>query len=342
MRGSIFYQTGELAKVLFVPKMSKSEQRVSGSLANAKTIETYREVWNELAVFTKGMYGLKDLQSLASEHIEAYMIAKSGQNITEQRFELISSAIGKLEGALNKLDTTFSLQTGNFDSKEPRVYDFSIRQKILNNARRQLLVKETSDEPGFTRNYNNPNALISAIEDYRFKLAAQIQLESGTRLEGVERIDLLCLIETRKLYDNNLEEILQEDIDGIRSFVPQLQGIKLDAYDKQEKGQLFTVEKGGKPGLVQVSLATYQQIEEYFKAHKVFKIDTNKYRKALMKAAKITNQAYQGSHGLRWNFAKERFETLQIIGNLTYEQALQQVSWEMKHERASITEHYLR
>lgn len=39
---------------------------------------------------------------------------------------------------------------------------------------------------------------------------------------------------------------------------------------------------------------------------------------------------------------KKRFLELQVRGNLSYEQALQQVSWEMKHERAEITEHYLR
>lgn len=41
-----------------------------------------------------------------------------------------------------------------------------------------------------------------------------------------------------------------------------------------------------------------------------------------------------GSHGLRWNFAQKRFKELQIFGSLSYEQALQQVSWEMKHERS--------
>ena len=63
---------------------------------------------------------------------------------------------------------------------------------------------------------------------------------------------------------------------------------------------------------------------------------------SLKEAAQTTNQEYQGSHGLRWNFARERFYKIQLIGGLTYDQALQQVSWEMKHERASITEHYLR
>jgi hypothetical protein len=338
MRGSIFYQTGELAKVLFTPGMSKIEQKQMGYVANAKTLETYREVWNELGIFTKEMYGIKDLQKLNGEHIGAYMIAKSNQNITEQRLELISSAIGKLEVALTKFYDKIDLGTPS----EHRTYDFSVRKNILNGAREQLLVKETSDEPTFARNYENPKALIEAIIDEKHQLAAWIQYESGARLEAVLRIDKSMNIKTSKLKDNNLEDIDNKIIDGIYSQVNQMQGIKLDSFDNVEKGQLFTVEKGGKPGIVQISVSTYLKLQKFLEVDGVFEINVNHYRRALIGAANETSQQYNGTHGLRWNFAQKRFRELQILGNLTYEQALQQVSWEMKHERAEITEHYLR
>lgn len=342
MRGSVYYQVGLLAKTIFAPKTPKKEQKSTGYLANAQTIQTYKEVWNELAVYAQSIYHVKDLQMLTSEHIESYMLTKAHQNITEQRLELISSAIGKLEVALKKLDEQFRVETPVYALKESKNYDFSVRQNILNDARKKLLVKETSDEPSFARSYDNPQGLINAIIDKKFKLAATIQYESGTRLEGVTRIDEYCVIETCKLKDNSLENIVQEAIGEIYSRVPQMQGIKIDPFDKRSKGQLFTIEKGGKPGLVQVSESTYGKLEKYLILYKVFKIDMNQYRKALMNASKHTYQEYNGSHGLRWNFAKERFQNLQIMSNFTYEQALQQVSWEMKHERASITEHYLR
>ena len=337
MRGSIFYQTGELAKVLFVPGMSKIEQKKTGNIANAKTIQTYREVWNELALFANEMYGLKDLQKLTSEHIETYMRAKSIQNITEQRFELISSAIGKLEIALRKFYDKINLGVPS----EHQVYDFSVRQNILNEARDELLVKETSDEPKFARNYEDPKTLIKAIADEKLKLAAQIQYEGGARLEAVTRIDTYMTIKTFKLIDNNLADMDYKIIDDIYSKVTQLQGVKLDPFDKKKKGQLLTVEKGGKPGIVQISVLSYQKLQNFLQNDGVFEIDANQYRRALINVANQTNQAYNGSHGLRWNFAQRRFMELQILGNLTYEQALQQVSWEMKHERAEITEHYL-
>ena len=52
------------------------------------------------------------------------------------------------------------------------------------------------------------------------------------------------------------------------------------------------------------------------------------------------NIPHHGSHGFRWTFAQNRVREYQNHG-YTYEQALQGVSWEMKHYRASITEHYL-
>lgn len=72
MRGSIHYQTGELAKVLFMPGMSKYEQKVTGFIANAKTLATYREVWNELGIYVKEHFTLKDLQELKDKHITHY------------------------------------------------------------------------------------------------------------------------------------------------------------------------------------------------------------------------------------------------------------------------------
>jgi len=43
---------------------------------------------------------------------------------------------------------------------------------------------------------------------------------------------------------------------------------------------------------------------------------------------------------LRWNFAKRRMLEYAKAG-YSYGQSLQEVSYEMKHNRASITEHYL-
>lgn len=342
MRGSIQYQTGELAKVLFSPGMSKREQKSTGFVANAKTLETYREVWNELGMYVKEHFGLKDLQELHEKHIAHYMYFKAYQQISEQRLELISSALHKLEIALRKLNTKYFFESSRDGAIQDREYDFSVRHEILDEARKNLLVIETSDEPTFCRAYNDPQALIDAITDPNFQLAARIQYESGARLEGIERIDPFLFIKTQKLHDNRLSDSIDYiRIDDISSEVEQLQGIQYDILEAMQKGRIFDIEKGGKPGILLVNVDTYKQLKAHLLKHDVFRIDANKYRSALKKAAQVTNQEYQGSHGLRWSFARERFLRIQVIGGLTYDQALQQVSWEMKHERADISEHYL-
>jgi hypothetical protein len=66
------------------------------------------------------------------------------------------------------------------------------------------------------------------------------------------------------------------------------------------------------------------------------------YREALKEAAFESNQDYHGSHGLRWNYAQERMDELLKATSMTYVEGLQAVAWEMGHERADISEHYLR
>lgn len=343
MRGSIYFQTGILVSILYTPGFSKIDQKESGFIANSDTLETYRAVWNELGIYCKGMYGLKDLQALRSEHIESFMTTKLNQNITEQYFELISCAIGKLETALRRLNAKFSTENPRYFEQKDRDYDFSIRQKILNEARSELRVKETSDDPKFCRAYDTPKAIIEALDEQKFHIAARIQFESGARFEGIQRIDPHMIIQTRKLVENQLNDNLEyERIDSTYCKVLQMQGYCTDPFTGDRQGVIFDCEKGGKPGLLHVSIETYQMLESYFRSNQVFIVHAHQYRRALINAAEKTKQKYQGTHGFRWNFAKNRFEELQIFGNLTYEQALQQVSWEMKHERADITEHYLR
>jgi integrase len=95
-------------------------------------------------------------------------------------------------------------------------------------------------------------------------------------------------------------------------------------------------------GDVLISPKTYKRIEEYFlhKKTPVFKIRYQAYVDDIRETCKRLNIDPKGSHGFRWTFAQNRVREYQKHG-YTYEQALQGVSWEMKHFRASITEHYL-
>jgi integrase len=121
----------------------------------------------------------------------------------------------------------------------------------------------------------------------------------------------------------------------------QLSGLNSDSITENLKGHITIQSKGGKENVLKISPETYAKLEHHIRQNGEFKIDKDSYMADLQNASVNTNQQYNGSHGLRWSFAQERFQEIQQHG-YTYEQALTQISHELGHERADITEHYLR
>ena len=153
--------------------------------------------------------------------------------------------------------------------------------------------------------------LIENLKDPLHKIAAKIQYEGGARIEGVA--------------------LIKKD---------QMMGIKVDSITNKEVGIVLTKEKGGKSGEVLVSIDTYTNLNSYILEYDKFKINRQKYYNDIKQAAISLNENPEASHGLRWNFAKRRMFEYGKAG-YSYEECLQQVSYEMKHNRASITNHYL-
>ena len=304
MRGSVYYQSSQLAKQIFEAG-AKKEDRINPNhehyqkVASYKTMESYRSIWNNFFNYLKEHWGLKDFEKIEVQHIQAYMDYKIEYYPSKQYLEKISAALGKLEIALK----LFSKNIHN----ETKEYDFSIRQTILDEARDLKYVVNNYHN----RAYNNPEFLILNLQNTLHKLAAKIQLEGGARIEGV------ALIKSE-----------------------QLLGTKLDSITSIKKGIIFTKEKGGKVGEVLVSLETYNELQNYLSNNPKFKINRQAYYEDLKQSALISNENPEASHGLRWNFAKRRmFEYGKA--SYSYDDCLQQVSYEMKHNRASITKHYL-
>lgn len=212
----------------------------------------------------------------------------------------------KISAALGKLEIALKLFAKNIHVAE-RDYDFSIRQEILNEARDLKFVASNYHN----RAYKNPELLISHLKNPLHQLAAKIQYEGGARIEGIALI--------------KPEQIL---------------GTKLDSITSIQKGIIFTKEKGGKVGEVLISLYTYNELQNYLSQNPKFKINRQGYYEDIKQAALFSNETPEASHGLRWNFAKRRmFEYAKA--NYSYADSLQEVSYEMKHNRASITMHYL-
>ncbi|GGD34210.1 hypothetical protein GCM10012288_05220 [Malaciobacter pacificus] len=304
MRGSVYYQSSQLAKQIFEAR-AKKEDRINPNhehfqkVASYKTMESYRSIWNNFFNYLKEHWGIKDFEKIESQHIQAYMDYKIEYYPSKQYLEKISAALGKLEIALK----LFAKNIYN----EDRNYDFSIRQTPLDEARDLKYVANNYHN----RAYNNPKVLISNLQNSLHKLAASIQYEGGARIEGV------ALIKPE-----------------------QLLGTQIDTITNTQKGIIFTKEKGGKEGEVLVSLDTYNELVAHFEKYKTFKINRQAYYEDIKQSALLSDETSEASHGLRWNFAKRRMLEYAKAG-YSYAQSLQEVSYEMKHNRASITEHYL-
>ena len=173
------------------------------------------------------------------------------------------------------------------------------------------------------RGYPDPVRLIKAITHGTYQLQASLQYEGGLRAEG-----------TGAPSNRRLKNPLT--MDG-------LHGIGTDPVTGLSAGIVSSVEKGGKATEHFISVETYMRLLEHLLKYGKLESDYNCYVKAINQAAKDTNQyvAGRGSHGLKHNFAQERYLEC-IAHDMTHEQALQLTSLETSHFRLRETLTYTR
>jgi integrase len=214
--------------------------------------------------------------------------------------------LARISAALGKLETALRFYTRNKYGEEEN-YDFSIRQTVLDGARNLNLVADNYRD----RAYEKPNILTSSLTEPLHRLSGQIQWESGGRIEAVGLIKK-----------------------------EQLRGYCIDPITGVTMGQIWSKEKGGREGMLMVLTPTYNWLKEHIEEYGRFKIDRQKYTTDIRRTCENLGIKGEGSHGFRYAFARRRMKEYMSAG-YTYEQNLQSVSLEMKHNRAKITTHYL-
>ena len=304
MRGSVYYQSAQLVKQVFEAG-AKKEDKINPDHEHYQFVSSYKTMESYRAVWNNFFnYLLEHWKIKDFEKIENYHI----QSYIDYKVEYYPSKqyLEKISAAIGKLEVALKKFAKNIHNVD-REYDFSIRQTILDEARDLKYVSNNYHN----RAYNNALLLIENLKDPLHQLAAKIQYEGGARIEGVA--------------------LIKKD---------QMMGIKVDSITNKEVGIVLTKEKGGKEGEILVSIDTYTNLNSYILEYDKFKINRQKYYNDIKQAAIASNETPEASHGLRWNFAKRRMFEYGKAG-YSYEECLQQVSYEMKHNRASITQHYL-
>ena len=107
MRGSVYYQTAVLTKIIFYEGTKKSDRTNPNHehfecIASFKTMESYRNIWNNFFNYLKEHFKLKNCELITDEHVISYIEYKIEYYPSKQYLEKITSALGKLEIALNR------------------------------------------------------------------------------------------------------------------------------------------------------------------------------------------------------------------------------------------------
>jgi len=304
MRGSVYYQTSLLTKAIF-KEGTKKHQRVDAKHPYYQYVSSYQTMRTYRKVWDNLGNYLKEHWKLKDmEQITAEHI----HAYISYKIEYYPSKqyLEKIVSALGKLEWALRYLCRDLYGEE-RVYRFDIRSQLLHYARVQNLVADGYHD----RTYHRASSIIAHLQHPEHELAANIQLYGGARAEGVTLIR-----------------------------PEQLMGMQRDTVTQKVCGAILTKEKGGKEGIILIPMALYQELEKYCEKELYFRIDYAAYAADIRRACLLAQEQPEGTHGFRWTFARNRMRTYQKAG-YSYEQALQGVSWEMKHFRADITEHYL-
>lgn len=268
MRGSIYFQTAQLAKLVFfegAKKVQRTDQEHPAyqCIASYQTMDSYRRIWNSLGKYLREVWDIRDFEKIEDRHVNDYFEYKIADGISKQYAEKICSALGKLELALNRFRT--------IHSRDRDIYDFSVRNKVIAEAKKSSKIINQYK----IRAYRNPHAIIEQLTPSH-RLAAAIQCEGGARYKGIKSIRLR-----------------------------QLKGIVEDAVTAQPRGVIETKEKGGRVGDILVSVETYMSLRQLLKDGESLVISYADYERDIVNACHQTGASCNGTQ--RWppNFGQQ-------------------------------------
>jgi len=315
IRGSINYQVNKIfvESGIFQPGTSKHTEK---SIARENGAKTWADLGQRLSIYSYGTAETyKDTWHQCARWVKENLGVKDIEKLQPEHIKAYLetkiaagvkySSFERECAALAKFENALNMYATQ--AGKDTTYEFREAIKEIKQEASQVL-----DRTVETRAYESPNSVISAIRDEKYQVVASIQYEGGARLNEVWRIE-------------------KED----------LKGIKQDPHTGKQIGAIEVVGKGGKEREIHVSPETYQAAASIIEKNGNLNFDKSEYREALKEAAIESGQDYHGSHGLRWNYAQEKMDELEKNTSMTYEERLQEVAWEMGHERADITEHYL-
>jgi len=220
----------------------------------------------------------------------------------ESKAELSVKSLQNISSAFGKLEAIMREKLGMSD------VDFGSREDFSGRFLANKIASEL-ENPSVRGAYENPSELISHLKSETHQLVAELQWQGGFRIH---------------------------EIQGIResSFVSWTDSSGREHFGVEVKG------KGGFERVVELPKETWERAKEHVEEWGRINFKYQEYLSDLRQSALTTGQAYQGSHGLRYCFAQEKYQEL-INSGWGHNEALKEVSEMLGHHRPEITEHYL-
>ncbi len=317
MTGSVVGQVRGLFRLSGIKQIRKSrhrykaEARAAGARTTAEiaalcpitgymTLDAYREVAIRFGKYIKEKWGRPwDIEATTADHVGDFLEHCIGRGVALRTWRMYASALCKLELAL----TMYAARTAS-----GRTYDF---HGVIDELR--PVAEAELDLDRETREYEDPMRLIAGVANPCFNITARLQHEGGCRIREAALVG-----------------------------PDQLLGTGVDEVTWRQIGRVFLTSvgcKGGREREIKVSLTTYEGLCEIIGANGELRSDHDRYRYALQKAAEKTGQKYNGSHGLRYNFAQRRLQECRKAG-MGETAAMLRVAVEMGHSRPGITAGY--
>ena len=223
------------------------------------------------------------------------------ESFIEQKAELSPKSLKNISAAIGKLENVIEQKLGI-------EVDFGSREHLSGRWLANKIASEMNHSS--TRGaYENPQALVENLSSPTHQLVAELQLQGGFRIHEVVKI--------------------RED-----SFKSWINFCGQECWGITVKG------KGGYERTVEVPFDLWTRAKDHVEQFGKITFDYKDYLNDLRQSAWETGQPYQGSHGLRYNFAQEKYDEL-IANGLGHNEALKEVSEALGHHRPEITMHYL-
>jgi len=149
------------------------------------------------------------------------------------------------------------------------------------------------------RAYINPQVIVNGMKGAN-NIAAQLQLNHGLRVSEATQISAEQLMSNNRIIING---------------------------------------KGGFTRIITVENKLLNELKMHMKSSGNFSISYSKYEQNLHESVYKNGEKYNGTHGLRYNYAQAKYA--EYMKTMPHQNAMQKVSYDLGHKRAEITKNYL-